>query len=611
MDWDKLLSEFYIGECFNAYLYFGAHPCQQEGIPGVLFRVYAPNAISIQVIGEFNQWRGDELEQMGQSGVFSRFIPNAQAGQMYKYRVQQGDGRTLDKADPYAFGSQLRPESASIVVDLDQFQFSDQAWLERRNNQYKRPMNIYELHLGSWRRKENGEWYTYEELAEPLIQYLLENRFTHVEFLPVMEHPFDGSWGYQVSGFYSATARYGTPCQLMSLIDQLHQHNLGVILDFVPVHFVLNDYALARFDGTPLYEYPDTDTGYSQWGSHNFNYYRGEVRSFLQSAANFWVERFHADGLRMDAVNNALYWQGNPARGVNPGAVEFLKGMNAGLHRLHNGLMLMAEDSSNFPKVTAPVEYGGLGFDYKWDMGWMNDTLSFFEKPFSSRHALYHQLTFSMDYFYNELYLLPLSHDEVVHGKKTIVDKMHGTYEEKFAQARALYIYMYTHPGKKLNFMGNELGHFREWDEEKALDWNLLDYPIHDSLHRYLKELGRLYQTLPALYTKEYHSGYFQWLKTNAQEGCVYAYQRGQGPGSCLILLNLGKETYQALKVDILEPFSARELLNSDALDWAGSGLVHPTPLSPRKLKKGYRLELSMAPLSACVFQLEEPEKPL
>lgn len=603
-----LLDDFYTGMSFDAYRYFGAHP-REDGGKGFQFRVFAPGAEKVELIGDWNGWQGAPMER-DTGGIWSTCAEEAQAGQLYKFRVFQKDGRVLDKADPYAFSAELRPKTASRLVGKSSFRFTDAAWVQSRSLRYDEPMNLYEMHLGSWRRKSDGGWLSYRELADLLPGYLKENHFTHVEFLPIMEHPFDGSWGYQVSGYFSPTSRYGDPDDLRFLVNTLHEAGVGVLFDFVPAHFVVNDYALANFDGTQLYEYPASDVSYSEWGSCNFNFYRGEVRSFLQSSAAYWIREFHADGLRVDAVSNVLYWQGQQARGINIGAVEFLKRMNSGLKRLFGNVLLIAEDSSNFPKVTAPAEYGGLSFDYKWDMGWMHDTLEYLSLPFAQRRGKYHQLTFSMDYFYRELYLLPFSHDETVHGKKTILDKLYGTYEEKFAQCRALYTYMFTHPGKKLNFMGNELGHFREWDESRELDWELLRYPAHDSFFRFFRELANLYLTSPALCEKEYNSACFRWLPTDSAEqetGGVYAYRRTAGGQTLVTVLNFSAEPLEGKKLGCADRTVLHEILNSDDVRWGGSGVTNPAPLASFPIPchgSPSTVRLHLAPLSAAVFAL-------
>lgn len=602
-----VLDEFYTGTSFDAHSFFGAHEKEKGGF---VFRVFAPGAERVELIGDWNGWNGASMER-DTGGIWSTEAEEAQAGQLYKFRIYQKDGRVLDKADPYAFAAELRPLTASRLVGKSHFRFSDEEWMRNRGLRYDLPMNIYEMHLGSWRRKPEGDFFTYRELAELLPGYLKENEFTHVEFLPVMEHPLDASWGYQLSGYFSATSRYGEPDDLKYLINELHRVEIGVILDFVPAHFVGNDYALARFDGTRLYEYPEKDVEFSEWGSCNFNFYRGEVRSFLQSAAAYWLGVFHADGLRVDAVPNILYWQGQQERGVNIGAVDFLKKMNSGLKKLFGEVLLIAEDSSNFPKVTAPVEYGGLGFDYKWDMGWMHDTLDFLSQPFEARKEQYHKITFSMDYFYRELYVLALSHDETVHGKKTILDKLYGSYEEKFAQCRALYTYMFTHPGKKLNFMGNELAHFREWDENRELDWELLRYPAHDAFRCFFQELGRLYRGSPALYEKEYDSACFRWLPTGlgeAENAGVYAYRRTAGGQTIAVVLNFTPENLEGLLLGCDDHSIFREVLNSDDSRWGGSGMNNPVPLAAFPIPcsgSSASIRIQLAAFSAAVFLVE------
>ena len=594
------IRDFYVGKVFDAYDYFGAHPDKN----GVWFRVYAPSAEKISLIGEFNQWEGQWMEHCENHGVYQLYVPDAKPGMLYKYKIY-GAGRVTDHCDPYGFGMELRPNSASVVVDLSEYKFHDRVWMDRRQKTYEQPMNIYEMHAGSWHTnpEDPNGWYNYAELAEPLIAYLKENHYNYVEFLPLSEHPADVSWGYQTTGYFSPTSRYGTAAQLKELIDKCHQADIGVILDFVPVHFAMDDYGLAMFDGTPLYEYPNDAVGHSEWGTCNFMHSRGEVRSFLQSAAEYWLEEFHFDGIRMDAISRIIYWQGDPNRGVNGNAVEFIRYMNQELHRRHPTALLIAEDSTNFLKVTAPVEYNGLGFDYKWDLGWMNDTLNYFKTPPSERPSHYYKLSFSMDYFYNELYLLPLSHDEVVHGKATIIQKMWGDYELKFPQCRALFAYMYMHPGKKLNFMGNEIGQFREWDESREQDWDILTYPLHDAFHKYIRELNRLYETQEALYSKEYHPQYFQWLEIHAASKSVYIFQRGKEKGSIIAAFNFSDQTWEDHPCKLSWKARVKELLNSD---WDIYGGQTPVPskktLTASMSDEEYILPVTLSPFSARIF---------
>lgn len=450
---------FYTGKIFDAYKYLGAHVEEK----GVTFRTFAPSASRITLIGEFNDWQEWKMNKVSDGNFWECYVPQAKAGQMYKYKIYDRNGNPVDHCDPYGFGMELRPSSASIIRDMSKYKFKDSQWLQSRSDCRKKPLNIYEIHFGSFRKPSDkaDDWYNYEEMIDILIPYLVKNGYNYLEIMPLNEYPCDESWGYQATGFFSPTSRYGTADQLKAFIDACHKHNIGVLMDFVPVHFAVDAYGLANYDGTALYEYPNSAVGVSEWGSCNFMHSRGETRSFLQSCANYWISEFHMDGIRMDAISRAIYWQGDPARGVNLNAVEFLQYMNQELKRMHPSVILAAEDSTSFPKVTDPVDQGGLGFDYKWDMGWMNDTLDYFRTGPEYRTENYHKLTFSMMYYYDARFLLPLSHDEVVHGKATIMQKMNGDYDNKFPQARALYMYMYAHPGKKLNFMGNEIGQLR------------------------------------------------------------------------------------------------------------------------------------------------------
>ncbi|MDN0060973.1 1,4-alpha-glucan branching protein GlgB [Mediterraneibacter glycyrrhizinilyticus] len=521
---------FYTGKIFDAYKYLGAHI--NRGKSGkaeeVVFRTFAPSASRISVIGEFNGWMETPMEKVHDGNFWELISKEAKPGMMYKYRIYDRAGNCIDHCDPYGYGMELRPNTASIIRDMDAYKFHDGKWMRKRSDHSDLPLNVYELHFGSFRKpsEEPDAWYDYEEMADILLPYLKENGYNYLEIMPLNEYPCDESWGYQGTGFFSPTSRYGTADQLKYFVDRCHENDIGVILDFVPVHFAVDDYALANYDGTALYEYPHSDVGDSEWGSRNFMHSRGEVRSFLQSAAEYWLNEYHIDGLRMDAISRAIYWQGMPERGVNSNAVEFLRYMNQGLKERHPSVILAAEDSTSFPGVTKPVEEGGLGFDYKWDMGWMNDTLDYFRTAPEYRTRDYHKLTFSMMYYYDERYLLPLSHDEVVHGKATILQKMYGDYEQKFPQARAFYMYMYAHPGKKLNFMGNEIGHFREWDEKREVDWNLLTFPAHQDFHRFMEDLNHFYLEHPALSELDYDTEGFQWLECHAEEKCVYVFER-------------------------------------------------------------------------------------
>ena len=588
--------EFYSGRSFDAYRELGAHVKKEVTgkktvVSGVEFVTYAPNALGVNVIGEFNDWNETVMERCYDGSFFKVFVPEARPGMMYKYKIYHRDGSSMEHCDPYGFGMELRPAFASIIRDMDTYRFHDAKWMKNRSVCQGSPLNIYEVHLGSWRTKpvfdEQGNpltpeeiaesnrveesWYTYKEIAPMLAEYVKEQGYNYVEFMPLSEHPSDQSWGYQNTGFFSPTSRYGTADDLKEMIDILHQHNIGTILDFVPVHFALDGYGLARYDGTALYEYPSNDVGYSEWGSMNFIHSKGEVRSFLQSAANYWLSEYHFDGLRMDAISRIIYWMGDESRGVNDRAVDFIRNMNQGLKDRHPSIILCAEDSTDFKGTTKETKYGGLGVDYKWDMGWMNDTLNFFRTLPFVRGEHYHDLTFSMMYNYNERYLLPLSHDEVVHGKATIIQKMAGMYEEKFPQAKALYAYMYAHPGKKLNFMGNEIGQFREWDEKREQDWDLLKYPNHDSFHQYMKALNKIYMKEPALSAWDDDPNGFAWILCGKENDVVYIFQREVNEDKVIVVLNLSGLVYKNYHFNYGNGDTMKVLINSDWNKFGGS----------------------------------------
>lgn len=515
---------FYTGKIFDAYDFLGCHLDGNRGY----FRTYAPNASRVTVIGEFTGWKDYEMNRIHDGKFWELITDGVEDGMMYKYRIYGRDGSVTEHCDPYGFGMELRPDSASIARDMNRYVFHDTKWMRDRSDCRRGPLNIYEIHAGSWKtnpENENG-WYKYNELADILIPYLKENGYNYVEMMPIAEHPCDNSWGYQSTGFYSPTSRYGTADELREFIDKCHQNGIGVLLDFVPVHFAVDGYGLSMYDGTAIYEYPNCDVGYSEWGSKNFNHSRGEVQSYLQSCANYWLKEYHFDGLRMDAISNIIYWQGDSRRGINRNALQFLQYMNRGLKGMYPSIILAAEDSSPYPGITKCADWGGLGFDYKWDLGWMNDTLIYFKDGMDDRIKDYHKLTFSMMYYYSENFILPFSHDEVVHGKATIMQKMNGQYDEKFPQARALYMYMYTHPGKKLNFMGNEIGQLREWDETREQDWDILKYPVHDAFHRYMMELNKLYLEHSALWEKDFDNDGFMWIDCHEEGRCIYAYER-------------------------------------------------------------------------------------
>ncbi len=595
------INRFYRGEAFEAYEYYGAHLSKN----GTVFRTYAPNALKVSLIGDFTGWSEEiPMQPVIDGRSYEIEVPEAEEGMRYKYRIYDRSGKFIDHCDPYGFGMELRPGTCSVIRSIEGFEFGDAQWLEKRTDCRDKPMNIYEVHLGSWRRKSDEDeegWYSYSEIADMLIDYVCSSNYNYIELMPLSEHPCDESWGYQSTGFFAPTARYGDPQQLMEFVDKCHRHNIGVIIDFVPVHFAVDHYALTEYDGTKLYEHPTDDIGYNEWGSRNFIHSKGEVQSFLQSAANYWLSVYHFDGLRMDAIRNMIYWNGEESRGENLKAIDFLRSMNSGLKARHPSAILAAEDSSSYPKVTAPVFDGGLGFDYKWDLGWMHDTLEYFQSAPIYRTRDYHKLTFSMLYFYNEKFILPLSHDEVVHGKATIAQKMNGQYPEKFPQARALYMYMIAHPGKKLNFMGSEFAQLREWDCKRQQDWDMLKYPLHDSFREYIIELNRIYLKYNALHY-DYDPTNFAWEDCNSTERCVYAIRRKSAEGDILAVLNLS-DWYQAdYCVNIGSDLDVELLLDSDSQKYSGT-----TPEGKSDYEySGNSIRMNITPFSGMMFLIKK-----
>ena len=588
--------DFYTGMSFQAYEWLGAHIEEN----GVVFRTYAPNAKRVVLL-----WNSQSIEmnRVLDGNFYEIYVENAKYGECYEYRIYGQNGSCIDHCDPYGFGMQMRPEHKSVIRNLYDYKFHDEIWMNNRSDCKDKPLNIYELHLGSWRKKEgeSAEFYRYDELAEPLIKYVKEAGYNYIEFMPLSEHPCDESWGYQNTGFFAPTSRYGTVNELKMLIDRLHQNDIGVILDFVPVHFAVDSYGLAQYDGSALYEYPHTDVGISEWGSYNFMHSRGEVRSFLQSAANYWLKEFHFDGLRMDAISRIIYWHGDEKRGVNGNAVDFIKVMNRELKIKNPGCILSAEDSTNYPDVTKDVNAGGLGFDYKWDMGWMHDTLEYFQMAPYLRVPNYHKLTFSMMYFRNESYLLPLSHDEVVHGKATIMQKMNGQYEDKFPQARALYTYMIVHPGKKLNFMGNEIGQLREWDEKRQQDWEIRKYPLHDSFYHYMKTLNHIYLDYPALSKWDYINEGFKWLDCSQEETRIYSILRQCQEQKIIAIFNFSDLVQENYEVKVDGYNEAKVLLYSDWECFSGRTSVDSTIVSFDRNS----IKCSLNPFSALIMLLK------
>ncbi len=608
-----LLADYLNGQCIDGFRYFGAHFENHDGVDGVMFRLYAPMADDVSVIGEWSNWDmyAHKMNKIDDCGVWELFIPGLKDYQCYKYHFKNAKGKYVDKADPYAFYSENRPATCSRLYDYQNYPWHDQDFMNNRGGRgFGNAMSIYEMHVGSWRKKPDGTFPSYEEVAEELIPYLKENGYTHVEIMPITQYPFDGSWGYQATGFFSVDARYGNPKQLMRLIDLLHLNGFGVILDFVLVHFAIDKYALIEYDGTRMFEYKNRKNTFSQWGSALFDLGKNPVRSFLMSAVNYFLCYYHFDGVRVDAVSNIIYWHGDKSKGENSGAVEFIKRLNAKIHIEHNDVMMIAEDSSDYQGVTKPTEYGGLGFDYKWDLGWMNDTLKYYAKDPIYRKYDHHMLTFSMAYFYSENFLLPLSHDEVVHGKGTIINKMWGDYNQKFQQIRNLYTYMWAHPGKKLNFMGNELGTFDEWNENKSLTWDLLRYPIHDSLKRMVRDLNLIYQSEPAMKYDEYNPNNFHWLMVDNCDQSVYAFERSAGDNEVLVFIfNMTPNYYDQYDVGVNRYGTYVEIFNSDKDVYGGYNNYNGKNMRARKNgpeNRPYKITIKLASFGAMILKLKK-----
>jgi 1,4-alpha-glucan branching enzyme len=619
---------FKSGKHFKLYQKLGSHVTTMSNKRGVYFSVWAPNAKSVRVIGDFNEWNGEEYAlkpRWDESGIWEGFFPGIKKGAIYKYAIQSNTGDYLEKADPYARFCEVPPRTASIVWD-EVYTWNDDVWLhERRKNVRKpKPFSVYEIHIGSWRRKVEAEnrSLTYVELADELVHYVTEMGFTHVEFLPIMEHPFYGSWGYQLTGYFAPSSRYGTPEDFKYLIDKLHQADIGVILDWVPSHFPGDAHGLYQFDGTHLYEHADPRKGFHpDWKSYIFNYGRSEVRAFLISNALFWMEEYHIDGLRVDAVASMLYldysrkageWIPNEYGGnENIEAITFLKELNEVVYQSFPDGVMIAEESTSWPGVSRPTYLGGLGFGQKWMMGWMHDTLSYFkEDPI---HRKYHQnmITFSIMYAFTENFMLPLSHDEVVHGKGSIIARMPGDEWRKFANLRLLYSYMFTHPGSKLLFMGGEFGQTSEWHHDKSLDWHLLAYPVHQGIKAIIQALNALYKREPALYQFAFEAKGFSWVDYGDRENSVIVYQRhGQEAHDTLIVLcNFTPEVRHHYRIGVPYRGQWQEIFNSDDVTFGGSGTLNKTLLvtSPVKYHQhDFSIALTLPPLGVTVLKLQK-----
>jgi 1,4-alpha-glucan branching enzyme len=626
------ISLFQAGKHYMLYKHLGAHYITFDGVQGVQFSVWAPGANYVSVMGDFNDWNKGSHKlkpRWDSSGIWELFVPEVNIGSVYKYHIGNASGFQMDKADPFGFEMEVPPHTGSRITTPGTFKWTDKKWLNNRLKQHitEQPLSIYEVHLGSWRRvpEEGGRWMTYREMADHLPQYCAMMGFTHVEFLPVMEHPFFGSWGYQVTGYYAPSSRFGNADDFKYLINELHKHNIGVILDWVPSHFPGDAHGLYEFDGTHLFEHADPREGYHpDWQSYIFNYGRNETRSFLISNAIFWLEQFHIDGLRVDAVASMLYrdysrkageWIPNHLGGrENLEAIEFIQQLNEAVHTLQPGTFTVAEESTAFPGVTKSVTEGGLGFDFKWMMGWMHDTLEYFKRDPIYRSYHQHQLTFSMHYAYSEKYVLPLSHDEVVHGKNSLIRKMPGDQWQQAANLRLLYVYMFGHPGAKLLFMGAEYGQTHEWQHDCSLDWHLLEYPVHKGFQDLIRDLNFLYQSEKALYQNNYNHEGFEWIDFNDTQNSVFSWiRKGKSPDEYLLFVaNATPNVLHDYRIGVPHATLLTEILNTDWTQYGGSNVSNTDIILPVEEPchgRNYSIAVTLPPLGLLILKPKKMSK--
>ena len=614
------------GNNHRVYEKMGSSVVKHGGVDGVHFAVWAPEAKRVSVVGSFNNWDGrvHQMRTLGASGVWEIFIPGLHEGDIYRFEIKTKNNNIMLKSDPYAYYSEIRPANASVVYNVDKYKWNDSEWMNKRKqtNWLERPMSTYEVHLGSWMRKEENKFLTYEELADKLVTYVAENNFTHVELMPVSEHPLDESWGYQVTGYFAANSRFGKPEGLMDLIDKFHQKNIGVIIDWVPGHFPKDDHSLGKFDGSSLYEHEDPKQGeHMDWGTYIFNYGRNEVKNFLISNALFWMDKYHVDGFRVDAVASMLYldysrnegeWIPNKYGGrENLEAIEFLKYFNSISHHYYPGILTIAEESTAFPGVTVPPYLGGLGFSLKWNMGWMNDSLEYIEKD--SIYRKYHQgsLTFSMVYAFSENFQLVLSHDEVVYGKKSMLDKMPGDMWQKFANLRLFYSYMYAHPGKNLIFMGGEFGQWQEWNCNQSLDWHLLENQKNSKMHGYMKTLNKIYGDNKAFWEIDFSADGFEWIDFHDGDNSILSFVRkSKNEDEVMVcVFNFTPNVHDNYRIGVPKPGYYEEILNSDASEFGGSNIGNLGGIQSEKVLshgREHSISMSIPPLSGVYFKLKK-----
>lgn len=622
------IRKFEAGIHYEVYRMLGAHVMKADGVKGVHFAVWAPNAKRVSVVGDFNGWDGriHQMNRLYNSGVFELFIPDAKEGDNYKFEIKTKGGYLNLKADPYAFGMQLRPDTASVVRNIDNFKWADKKWLNNRKKiqSQSSPISVYELHLGSFIKNEEGGFLNYREIAPKLIEHVKEGGYTHVELLPVMEHPLDESWGYQVIGTYAPTARYGTPEDFMYFVNELHKAGIAVILDWVPAHFPKDAHGLSNFDGTCLYEHWDARRGvHPDWGTLIFDYGRCEVKNYLIANALFWVEQYHIDGIRMDAVASMLYldygrkdgnWEPNIYGGrENLEAVEFIKHTNSIMHIRNEGVIMVAEESTAWPQVTGDLNDGGLGFDFKWNMGWMNDFLGYIKEDPYFRQYHHNELTFSMIYAYTEKFMLVFSHDEVVHGKQSMLGKMPGSYDDKFHNLKTSYAYMMTHPGKKLLFMGQDIGEFDEWNPQRSVQWDLLNYEKHKGVFEMIKRLNEIYKTYPAMYELDGSWQGFEWINCMYASASMLSFLKKteKKEETLLVIINFANIA-QDFKVGVPFPGKYTEIFNTDDVLFAGRGDINGETKEAKEDEsdgRDYSIYVHMAPLSASIFEIVPEEK--
>lgn len=618
------------GDAVRAYDFLGAHFINLDGRNGVIFRVWAPNAITVSLVGDFNNWnqKANYMYKIG-GGVWELFIENLNEFAVYKFCIETVDHTNILKSDPFAFHCQTRPENASMVFNTNQYVWHDSYWMENRQNTSSpdKPMNIYEIHAGSWKKYPDGNYFNYQKMADELIPYLKEMKYTHVQLMPLMEYPYDPSWGYQTTGYFAATSRYGTPCDLMALIDRCHMEGIGVIMEIVPSNFPKDDYGLYKFDGTCLYEDNNPKKGQrDSWGTCLFNFQRYEVISFLISAVMFWFDKYHIDGMRIGAVSSMLYldygkkdgeWVPNRFGGnENLEAIDFIKRLNKAVHMYHPSALTFAEENTSWPKLTLPIEEGGLGFDYKWNMGWMNDTLHYMSLDPLWRPFNHDNLTFSFFYAFSERFILPISHDEVAHGKGSLISKMPGDYDSKFAGVRTFITYMYAHPGKKLVFMGCEIGQFDEWDSDSGIQWDLLKFEKHNALYTFFKAINKFYIEHKPLYELDNTPKGFEWIHRNDYTQSVIAFRRTDSDGNEIIAVcNFQPTVHENYMIGVPHFGEYEEIFNSDLTEFGGTGVSNTGTLTTVPMKiHGYKqgLSLTLPPLGViylkCTKKLENPE---